>query len=177
MSFLVDYEEDLDLLRGEVYSQLEKLVKDPPKYLSAATKKAFQKHCANFHFGYEWIEDGEDLILKARKEQWAEAERRNRYEEFERFAISPWIDNNTKELWDLAEGLEENLDKVDQKSASKQMYDSSSLAGTSHRAGLKRDKTKLWNRPQPTRRKQTKRLAKQKMLQHQQRQPDNQLQE
>jgi hypothetical protein len=175
ISLLVEYDDGMDYRRDEVRKQLEKLIEKPPKYLSVDTKKAIRTHFFRFNFTYHWTEDGEELIRKAQTEQWIEAERKNRREEFEQFEIEPWIDDHTKKLWDLAEDWEKWLDKIYLASTYKWRRDANWIGdrgATHHRAGLKRDKTEFWNRPQPTKHRQIKHLAKQKM-----RQNDNQPQE
>ncbi|TSC84987.1 MAG: hypothetical protein G01um101413_371 [Parcubacteria group bacterium Gr01-1014_13] len=182
MSLLVQYEEDLESKREEVYCQLKKLVKNLPMYLSATTKRALRIHFDNFDFGYQWTEDGEELIQKARMEQMATAERWKRYEEFELFEDEPWIDDQTKKLWGFAEYWENKFDQetINACRLKKDLaFEYGSIlvlekasGKTYHRNGIKRDKTEFWNRPQPTRRRQIKLHKKM-----QRRQNDNQPQE
>ncbi len=155
LSLFIDLEEELEYRRDDVYKQLGILLKKRTQYLNAPTKRAIQNHFANFNFGYNWVEDGEELLQKAKTERMIKAESKP----------MPYFytDDNqdTNEVNYLAEFWEERL-------AIKRVInrDEDGLSrSTFHRAGLKRDKFALWvSREKPTRHKRIK-LAKRQIAQ------------
>ena len=99
MSLIIEFEEELETMRDEVYGQLEKLLRNPLKFLSTAIKTALRNHLDDFNFGYEWVDDAQELIFQAKAEHFREADLAQDYLQLD----ESWIDDSTNKFWELVE--------------------------------------------------------------------------